>query len=175
MTQYNRSGARELTAYVATTGTVVLPVQGKGLTLQTGTTYYLPLGEEIAAMPGEVSLIGVHLKWGTAFVGTIAIETSNFCQRIGGSIAGSPDVTDWDATVGNWIQQNPATAYISVTSTDGSTGGATVTNATVTVAGGAAGGTLFDVGNLGAKRVRIKIVATTGDVVRASVNGKLGS
>lgn len=171
-TEYNREGTRDLPVF-KTNGNEADPSPTTGgVTLANATTYYAPLGSQTTPAPAQTSLNSVHVKWDSAFVGVITIETCNFPERKGGVSIGAADVSNFDTTVGNWIQEDPPTAYISTKSTDGTTGGATVANATVTVAGGTAGGCMFHLGNLGARRTRVKLVSTTGGVVRISYTGK---
>lgn len=172
--EYNREGTRDLFFLKSdANGTQVDPDPKTGIvTLLTGVTYFTPLGDEIAPAPSQTSLSSVHIKWDASFVGVFTIETSNFPRRKGGAWVGQPDVTDFDTTPGNWIRESPPTGYISTTSTDSSTGGATVSSATITVAGGTAGGCMIHIGNLGSRRTRIKTAVTTGGGVRMSHTGK---
>jgi hypothetical protein len=157
---------------VKSDGSIVTASSATGCVLATGGTYFFLLGGDYA-FAGECPLSSVQLKWGAAFVGSFVLETSNFATKIGRpDPVGAVDVSDFDTTKGNWIQENPATAYVSVTSSDGTTGGATVANATVTVAGGTAGGSLLHIGNLGARRARLRVNVTTGDTIRCGVMSK---
>lgn len=175
--RYDQMKDGSLDAYVIGTGTPVLYVpNSKGCTLASGTTYVFPFGHERSAITVETALASMHLKWDASVIVTFTIETCNFPATLSGNGQGAIDVASYDNAKGNWIQENPTTAYISVTSTDGTTGGATVTGATIVVAGGTAGGCLIHLGNLGARRCRIKaVVGGTGGVVRAYAHGKLGA
>jgi hypothetical protein len=135
-----------------------IEAKASGYTLASSTSYYYDLGPSSR----EGAFQSVHVKWDSAAILTITIEDSNFT-----------DVTVYDTTAGNWLLENPSTAYIANKSTDASTGGSTVTNATVAVAGGTAGGCFFNIGMTGAMRTRLKIaVGGTGGVVRVSVATK---
>lgn len=132
----------------------------KGLgtfTLLAGTTYYFPIS------CANASVVGVHLGWpGSPIIITSAtVEDSNLppLEVHGSSTTG---ISDYDATVGNWIDEDPTTGFVGCKGTN-----VTATNGVVAATGDAAGGgCLFHVANTGARRMRIKIVvgATGGDV-----------
>lgn len=127
------------------------PVGASGAaTLASSTTYYYPVGGESSP------LNSVWIKWDATLNAVFTVEDTN---------ARSEDVTSYDATAGNWIPENPTTAYVGVT-------GGTVTNLTVTVASTTAGGCMVHLGNSGARRTRIKAVVTTGGVVAVGCHGK---
>lgn len=172
MPEYNKEGRRDLSAFVATVGTQLDPTSAGLITLANGTSYYVPLGNETSPMPSQTSLNTVQVKWSSGFAGTLTIETTNFPTFKSGLFSGAFDVSDYDATPGNWIEENPSTAYISTLSTDGSTGGATVTNATIVVAGGTAGGCMIHLGGIGSRRIRVKAAVTAQGNVRFSATGK---
>lgn len=171
--EYNREGTRDL-AFLKTDGTRLAPDAATGnVTLVNGTTYYSPLGDQDAPAPSQTSLDSVHIKWDATFVGVFTIETTNFPRKRGGQWIGSDDVTDYGTTKGNWIQEIPSSADVSVTSTDGTTGGATHDgHLKITVEGGTAGGCMIHLGNLGSRRARVKTAVTTGGAVRMSHTGK---
>jgi len=156
-----------------TDGVAVQPVNGTGCTLASATTYVFMAGGS-EGFPAQVSHLHAHIRWDAAFVGVITVETSSFPSNVSGMGTGAVDVTDWDiAGKGNWLKENPSDAYVTVISSDGTTGGATVSAATITVAGGTAGGAGYQLGELASRRCRIKAVVTTGGVVRCGFNGKL--
>lgn len=130
----------------------------KGVTLANSTTYYFPIQGD---MTSQAPLLGVALKWASAVVATITVEVSGFPKYPDGQHIGAEDVTDVSTTAGDWHQINPSTAYVSVTGASNS-----VTALTITAGGAAAGGAWIDLGNLGALRVRIKMVVTTGGLMR---------
>lgn len=140
-----------------------------GCTLASGTTYYFPFGSQRSAVPAETSLATVQLRWDAAAVLTITVETTVFpATPQGGDPRGPAQLSDFDTTAGMWLQQNPSSAYVPAT-------GGTPTAMTVAVAGGSAGGCEFDLGNLGARRGRVKVVVGgTGGVVRCGIHGKAG-
>ncbi len=164
---YGRNNGGDIDA-IKSDGTVASNVPGVGCTLAAG-TYYFPLGSDNAPAPSETPLASAHLKWAAAVAATATVETSNFPGRVGGGSSGPVDVSDYDATAGNWVQENPSTAIVAVTGSGNSS-----TAATVTLGGSAAGGCTFHLGNLGTRRARIKLVVTVGGVVRASMHGKAG-
>lgn len=122
----------------------------RGMLLANGTTYYVPLGG------GDEALVeSLHVQWDNAAILTITIEDTN-----------NPDVSLVSATAGEWIQENPTTAYV------GATGG-TPTNLTVAVAGGTQGGCMIHLGNIGSLRARAKVaVGGTGGTVNFCSHAK---
>lgn len=128
---------------------------GRGAyTLSSGTTYYYPIGG------ADSPVTSAHVQWDAAIVITsITIEDCNMQPA---------DVTDYSATAGEWIDEDPSTAFVG---TVGS--GASVTNGVVANSGGAAGGCMFHVADNGARRIRLKVVvAGTGGELRVSAWGK---
>lgn len=107
-----------------------------GVALVAATTYYVPLGGVSSAL-----IDSVHVAWDALAILTITVEDSN-----------NPDATVFSAALGEWIQENPSTSYVA------GSGGFSVVNLTVSVAGGTAGGCLIHLGNLGALRGRLKVV-----------------
>lgn len=141
---------------------------GDGSVTLVADTYYIPFGSDNALLPAGVTNASIHLKWAAAVAGTITIEASNFPEKVGGlRKGGGYDVTDYDATAGNWIQLNPSTAYVPTTGT-----GNSATAAVVTAGGTNAGGCIFDLADFSCRRGRIKIVASTGGKLWANVHGK---
>lgn len=162
----NGSHSDNLDAIRTSDGAVTPAVHGaptRGCTLVTGTTYVFPL--DVNGAPLE----SVHLKWDVAVIVTFTIETSNFPKSERNISNGPVDVTDHSAVAGEWMQENPTTAYVS----GSGVGGMTATNLTLVVAGGTAGGSTIHLGNLGTRRCRVKaVVGGTGGVVRCGINGK---
>jgi hypothetical protein len=139
-----------------------------GVTLGVG-TYYFPLGSARAEVPAETELVGAQLKWAAAVAATITVETSNFPAKRGG-FSGPTDVTDYSTTGGDWIAENPPTAYVPVTGAGNSS-----TLLVITAGGTTAGGAMIHMGNIGSRRCHIKVVTTVGGLMRVNVNGKAGS
>ena len=137
------------------------------ITLIAAKTYYFPIGGQPMS---EDALVSVHAAWALALAGTWTIEVSNFPWKVGNGVSGGAD-SDWtDQTAGNWIQENPSSAVISTAGA-----GNTATGATVTAGGTNAGGFFAHLGNLGARRARLKFVCTVGGAVKVNVHGKVGA
>lgn len=175
MTDYNRPDSSNIDGFTAAGVPVISNKQmlggslvSLGCTLVAGTTYYFPFGAQHAAVPAEAPIVTGQVRWDAAIIGVLTIETTVFPSSFQALDPRSPPVqlSDFDATAGYWLLQNPTTAYVPVV-------GGTVTNMTVTIAGGTAGGAEFDIGNLGARRARFKfVVGGTGGVARFGVHGK---
>jgi hypothetical protein len=130
----------------------VVAVDGKGFaTLLPNALYYFPLQGGAAAI-----ISSVHFNWDAAIIVTSLVMQD-------GNTAG---VALASAVPGDWIPENPAGAYIPVV-------GGSVSAATVSVAGGAAGGCIYNVGNMGTQRQRFAVqVGATGGQMRAAAWGK---
>lgn len=184
MTDLNRPDSSNLDA-VKSDGTLISAnrvmtggaVTALGCTLASGTTYYFPLGAQRSSVPAETPLVTAQLRWDASAILTITVETTVFPSTPQGADPRGPvqisDYHDESATPGYWQQQNPPSGtYVPA---KGLGGAGTVVSLTVTVSGGAAGGCEFDLSDLGARRVRIKVVVGgTGGVVRCGVHGKGG-
>lgn len=148
---------------VKSDGTLVPYEIGKGYKLAAG-TYYVDV-----SLPDAARSI-VHMTWDTALAGTINYQGSNLPVYKSESApqtdsSGGGDIALSDGTAGNWITEDPTSAYVPVVT------GVTVSNQTLTVAGSTAGGTRFDVTNA-YRRARIKIVVTTAGFFRCHAHGK---
>lgn len=149
MTAVPNSPDPYLPAYTIATG-VKLDSSRNGWALS-NTTYYVPFGA------ADALIESVHVTWDAVAVGTITVEDSNFPEE---------DVTSYHSTAdGKWLQENPSTAYVPIL------GGSPVAM-TVTIPGGTAGGAMFNLGNLGTRRVRLVIVLSTGGRMNALAAGK---
>lgn len=111
-------------------------------------------------LTAEGGLQSVQIKTGALIAGTFTIETSNIAST------GPDSVTGYDETVGNWIKEDPSSAYVASTGT-----GWTWTLMTGVKTAGA-GGAMIHLGNLGSKRCRVKAAITTGGTVRVIPHGK---
>lgn len=170
MTQMTKSEVHAISA-----AGVVLPLTpGSGCKLVAGTTYFFEV-----ASPDSITQ-SIHLFWDANIILTsIWFEASNL-NRFLTEIApdSGADASDLSVTPGQWLEWNPTTgAYISIASTDGSTGGATVTGSQIVVAGGTSGGAIIVPGNINGimpfKRGRIKVVVgATGGFFRCHPHGK---
>jgi len=127
--------------------------------LQAAATNYYGVG-------GNGSMLHhVHIEWDSAFVGVFTFETSDFPELTDVTVAG---------TAGDWV---PECAF-SLASTVGA--GVTIasnaatpgTPASVTVAGGAAGGCSLNFALSGAQFMRAKVVCATPGVIRIRSHGK---
>lgn len=176
MTDLNRVDSGNLDAIRASDGVVIpanikIPSGGNvtalGVTLAANTTYFFPFGAQRSPVPAEVPLVGVQVAWDAAIIATITPETCLFPATLqGGDPRGPVVLTDYDVTAGLWLLQAPPTAYVPIV-------GGTVSVTTATVPGGSRGGCEYDMGNLGARRGRIKVVVgATGGVLRVGVHGK---
>lgn len=128
---------------------------GRGsYTLASSSTYYFPLGGQ------DVPFLSGHMQWDASIILTsVTIEDCNFPET---------DVTWYSNGSGEWIDEDPTTAFVGL---DGA--GATASNGVVAVAGGAQGGAMFHVAQTGARRTRLAVVvAGTGGEVRVSGWGK---
>jgi hypothetical protein len=140
-----------------------------GVTLASGTTYLFPIGSQRSAVPAEASYASTHFRWDAAIIVTLTLETCNFTATRSPDMRGDVDVSDFDTTAGNWMQENPSGAYVS----GSGAGGLTVTNLTLVVAGGTAGGSTINLGNLAMRRARWKaVVGGTGGKIRCAIWGK---
>jgi hypothetical protein len=118
--------------------------------IQTVTTSFYGVG-------GDASIIqSVHLRWDATFAAVITFETSNIVG-LDPTVAG---------VAGEWIQENPTTAYI------GATPAGLATNMTITVPGGTAGGAMVHVGNLGSRVMRVKVVCSVQGLLVITSAGK---
>jgi hypothetical protein len=148
---------------VKSDGTLVPYEIGKGYKLGVAVYYF------DVSFPDAARSI-VHMAWDAALTGTVTYQGSNLPAYKSESApytdsSGGVDVSLFDATAGNWITEDPTTAYVPVVT------GVTVANQTLTIAGSNAGGTRFDVVN-GYRRARIRVNATTGGFFRCHANAK---
>lgn len=109
----------------------------------------------------EGGLQSVHILTGALIAGTFTVETTNFPQA---GPAGA--VSSWDETSGNWVKEDPTSAQVSSVGT-----GWTWTYLTGLKTAGV-GAAMIHLGNLGARRCRIKAAITTGGTVRVVPHGK---
>jgi hypothetical protein len=121
--------------------------------LVNGTTYYFPVGA-----PGCL-VTAIHAIWDAALIITaLTVEDCNVANS-------DPTVA---GRAGLWIQENPTGAYVAVTGA-----GVTATNLSVAATGGAIGGAMIHLGNLGSRLVRIKVVVgATGGKFELYPHGK---
>lgn len=139
--------------------------RGVGCKLASGTVYYFSLDGE-----SDAKLQHVTLKWDASIIVTWSLECTSIPARKGDA----DDLKAWDNSAGNGWNQEPLTSTsASVTDTTGATGNASISSNTIVVAGGTAGSASIHIGNLGARRARIKAdVKATGGVARVCTAGK---
>lgn len=151
---------KNLTAYNGS-GVESAPAGATGLVTLTATDdFYFPI-----PYAGESEIVSIHILTGAAIVGVFTIEMCNF-PAPGSESTNVATVTDYDETSGNWIKEDPTTAYVASVGT-----GWSVTNLTLTKTAGA-GGAMIHVGNMGARRMRLKLACTTSGTVRVMTHGK---
>jgi hypothetical protein len=128
---------------------------GRGVfTLAALTTYYFPLPV------GASSIFDCHLTHDAVIVLTSA--------KIASCSHAAKDVSDVSVVGGEWIDQDPSTAFVGTVGA-----GTTATNGVAAVAGGTAGGCNWLVSGFGAERGRLEVVVgATGGEVRVSFTGK---
>lgn len=166
--QMFNSGSDNLKPYKSTDASVPVSADTAGYTLAVA-TYYIPLGSSESTLNAESWGLSYHLKWNAALAATITLESTNYPARVGMAATGRADVSDTDTTAGNWIQENPATAYPGFT-----IGGAgnSVTAVTIVAGGTNAGAAGILIPTALMRRYRLKVVVTTGGTLRAGACGK---
>lgn len=152
---------RQYITPITTAGVAVAPSSDSSFstsrgvfTLANGTTYYFPLPV------GGATLFDAHLTHDAAIAITSAtIETTGHAWS---------DVSDYSSVGGEWIDQDPSTAFVGIVGA-----GTTATNGVVTVVAGSAGGADWQVSGVASPRARLKVVVgATGGEVRLSLTGK---
>lgn len=136
-------------------GTLAVEATGRGkYTLTSGTTYYAIIGGP------DAFTLSAHVQWDASIIITsVTVEDCNF---------GMSDASDYSSTAGDWIDEDPTTAFVGLVGA-----GASHTNGVVAVTGGAAGGAMLHVADTGSIRTRLKIVVGgTGGVIRIAASGK---
>lgn len=116
-------------------------------------TYYVEINMQSATVGS------LHLQWDSALIGTITLESTD-------SEPVDAPVT-YSTADGTWIQQNPSTAYVPITGT-----GASVSNVTITLAGGGDGGCEINLSDVAPCRLRLALEITTGGTFRCTHSGK---
>lgn len=154
---------------VKSDGTLATFTPATGNTI-TAATFYFPLGHGGFR---ESSMQTATLLWAAAVAGTLTVEVTNAPRYVGGASSGPVDVSDYDATAGNWIPWNPATATPNIVQVTGT--GNSATAYTITLGGTNAGGAAIQLAQTGFRRARLKLVASVGGNVRCTLSGKLGA
>lgn len=151
---------KNLTAYLETTGTAAAPDPATGYITLSTATHYIPL-----PMAHEGDTQSVAIVTDATIAGTFTVEGCNAPLTKG--TPGALDVNDYEATGTNWVQINTATAGWAQAS---GTGWTPTVLSLVKTAG--AGGALINLIAVGAARLRVKAVITTGGTVRLNAHGK---
>lgn len=128
---------------------------GRGsYTLVAGTTYYYPIGGQ------DARALAAHCQWDASLVLTsITIEDCCMAEH---------DVTSYSSNAGEWIDEDPTSAFVALVGASASS-----SNGVVAVAGGAQGGAMFQIDGTGARRTRLKVVVgATGGEMRVASWGK---
>lgn len=160
MTQYRATGSGDCFALDEDDGTVKSPDENGFVTLGVD-TYLFPIDSP------EAPLASVHIQTDATIAATFSIEVCNMPKYKGDMSGQTVDVSDWTTASGNpWIKLDPSTAYVATNGT-----GWTVTNMTLAKTAGL-GNAYLDLGNTGAKRMRLKAVVTTGGTVRVNRHAK---
>lgn len=150
-----------LTPFVLTTGAEVAQAPGTdanvnkrfAFTLAASTTYVFIIPAADALM------VSAHLLWDAAIAITAAKIES--CDFPGGEVSDYADGST-GVTAGFWIDEDPTTAFVGTVSA-----GTTVTNGVVAHTAGAQGGARFNISNIAARRLRLRVeVGATGGEVK---------
>ncbi len=154
MTQDIREIANPYLTPVNASG-VKLDVLGNGYaTLLASTTYVYDLHYSAGILDAA------QLQWDASIVLT-SVQIEDCCFNDG-------DAPLWSSVAGDWSIENPPGSYVSVVGA-----GATATSAIVAVAGGAAGGCMYNLNSFGSKRCRVRVVVgLTGGALRVASHGK---
>ena len=124
-------------------------------TLTAGTTYYYILGGADAPF---------HSVQFTGYTAGLVIASAT----IQDTNHDNGEVTDYSGVAGEWINEDPTTAFVGVDGT-----GWSQTNGVVAASGGGVGGALWHLGESGAMRTRLAVVVgATGGLARVSCWGK---
>lgn len=160
MSRQPRAGGRYVQP-IDSTGALVTPEAPRGVyNLTAGQTYYYILGGN------EAPIVSGHL---TAYASAAApnglIITSATVQDCD---HGSNEVTDSSSTVGEWVAEDPSSAFVGADGT-----GWSATNGVLAATGAGLGGARFNIADTAAYRTRITVVVgATGGPLRVSSHGK---
>lgn len=134
--------------------------KGSGLVTLDVDSHYFPI-----PYADEDEITTIHILTDGTIVGVFTVETTNFPKKTGEN-NGATDVTDYDETTGNWVKEDPSTAYVATVGT-----GWSVSALTLTKTAGA-GAAIIHIGNCGARRMRLKAAISTGGTLRVVAHGK---
>lgn len=116
---------------------------------------------------GDAALVQhVHIVWDVTLAATITIESCDMPP--------SEFPTNVAGAAGIWVQENPPTGYTAIGGgvVAIGAGAAAATPFVLVIAGTAASGASINIGNLGSKRLRAKVVCTVAGQLRIRTNGK---
>lgn len=149
-----------LSAINTSNGAVIKPDKDGWVLLPTGTHVFV-----VRTSDQPLESFNVVTDAAIAFSG-LTIEDTNAPRQDSGQSTGGT-ITDWDVSASTtWTLENPTTAYVGTSGT-----GWTVTALTLAKTAGA-GSAMIHLGNLGASRVRAKVVVTTQGTMRVAAFGK---
>lgn len=154
MGRHGPAGGRAIIP-IDTSGNPVTAGKAPGVyTLSSGTTYYYLFGGADAAFTS------IHITGYTSG----AILTSGTIQDCNHDVG---KVTDFSGTIGEWVSEDPSTAFVGADGT-----GWTATNGVLAVAGTGLGGAMFHMAETGAARHRLAVVVggTGGDFLVSGHN-----
>jgi hypothetical protein len=155
MSRANRPGGTYIQP-LKTDGTSLANEAPRGTyTLSASTTYYFPLGGADAPF---------HSVQITGYTSGLVITSATIQDTNHDSL----EVVDHSSVAGEWITEDPTTAFVGVDGT-----GWSQTNGVVAASGGGVGGALWHLGEAGAMRARLAVVVGgTGGLLRVSCWGK---
>lgn len=133
-------------------------VDGDGYVTLTTDDWYFVIGGSAGA-----DLLSIQITTDATVAGTFTVET---CLWPRDKIQGPATKTDGNEVAGIWVKNDPTGAYVASSGT-----GWTWTLLTGVKTAGV-GGAVIDIGNIGAKRVRLKFACTTGGKVSVIANAK---
>lgn len=155
MSRMPRAGGRYI-APLLTTGVVLTDQVGRGIyTLLASTTYLFILGG------ADAPFSSIQLTGYTAglVITSATIQDTNHHDV---------EVPDTSVVVGEWMNEDPTTAFVS---TDGT--GWSATNGVAAASGAGVGGALWHFAENGSARIRLSVVVGgTGGNIRCSGHGK---
>jgi hypothetical protein len=155
MSRKNRPGGTYVQP-LKTDGTSLANEAPRGAyTLAANTTYYFILGAADAPF---------HSVQFTGYTAGLVITSAT----IQDTNHDNGEVADYSSVSGEWINEDPTTAFVGVDGT-----GWSQTNGVVAASGGGVGGALWHLGESGAMRTRVAVVVgATGGLARVSCWGK---
>lgn len=144
---------------ITSAGALVAPSSDSSFRTARG-VYTLAAGTYYFVLPvGQAQVCDIHLTHDAAIAITSAtVETCSHAES---------DVTGFSTIVGEWMDQDPSTAFVAL---KGAT--TTHTNGVVAVVAGNAGGASWQISGVGADRMRLAVVVATQGEVRLSFCGK---